>query len=275
MAERTLKLETGRFIEPLVYQTTTIELGKMVSINATGYAIEGVLTAGTACIGVARETADNSAGASGDITVEVETGQAAWMDNSVANAIAITDIGHSCYVEDDETIRAYVGGGVNVRAGRVLAYNATDGVLVYFDTSAGDVYVAGDLLIGNDLDVANDLGVVNDLDVGNDLDVAGATTCVGLAASGNITCVDVDPTGDISLDAGKALNMAPTGIMIGPYDETTTGGAPSQAEMVAAFGAATDGGLGVMFDDTPGVAYFCYAEETTGWYYCTATVGAP
>ncbi len=255
MAERTLALESGRLVEPLVYQSTSIEFGKMVSINAAGYAIEAALTAGTNCLGVCRENADNSSGASGDISVQVETEQAAWMSNSTVNAVDLADIGKSCYVEDDETVRDYVSAGVNVRAGRVLAVNATDGVLVFFDTSAGDVYAAGDL------------------EVGGKLDVVGATTLASVDVTGNATCADLDPTGDISMDAGKAISVAADGVLVVPYEPIASGGAPTQAEMVAGFGAAADGKLGI-FADTGGVLYLCAADAALTWHYVAMTVGA-
>ncbi len=263
MAERHIIQESGQLVTAEVYRATKIELGKMVSINATGFAIEGVLTQATHCLGVARETVDNSAGADGDLTVDVMTQRAFWFANSTVNAVDPADVGASCFVEDDETVRDWVGAGVNVRAGRVLALDATNGVQVYFDSAAGDVSAAGNLAVVGNLSAGGTLGSTGD-----------ATLGANLAVTGNVICVDVDPTGDISLDAGKAINCAPTGILVVPYDETTTGGAPTQAEMVAAFGAAADGKTGIMWDDTPGVAYYCFCEATTGWYYAAGTVGA-
>lgn len=69
-------------------------------------------------------------------------------------------------------------------------------------------------------------------------------------------------------------NAAIGGTLTVPYHAMTTGGVPSQADMVAAFGAAADGLIGVVWDDTPGVSYLCHANAASGWYYGTSTVGA-
>lgn len=100
--------------------------GSLVALDTDGYARPGVDTASFVCAGRAREQVDNSGGADGDKSVDVEQGVFKWK-NSGGNAVAQAHIGRVCYVEDDETVKSAVGNGVI--AGIVVAIDS-DGVWV-------------------------------------------------------------------------------------------------------------------------------------------------
>ena len=78
-----------------------IYAGSLVCLNTSGYAVPGADTAGYKFLGVAQEQKDNSSGANGDLTVRVRrTG----VHRFAGTALAITDIGTSVYVSDDQTV---------------------------------------------------------------------------------------------------------------------------------------------------------------------------
>ncbi|MFA6574054.1 MAG: hypothetical protein WCS84_01440, partial [Nocardioides sp.] len=58
-----------------------------------------------------------------------------------------------------------------------------------------------------------------------------------------------------------------------PHAASATGGAPTQAEMAAAFGAAADGAIGIYDDTTPGVLYVCVATAARTWCQVATAVG--
>ena len=96
---------TGKILAP-VKGATTIFAGAIVCLNATGYAVPGAVSPTLTAIGIAEETVINL-GADGAKSVEVNT-SAAKMDYLVANdgpnPVAITHVGKSVYVQDDQTV---------------------------------------------------------------------------------------------------------------------------------------------------------------------------
>lgn len=75
--------------------------------------------------------AEDKASSGSDQNVNVDLGmeiEVVWFKNSGSNALAATDIGSLCYVEDDETVTSDPT-GASV-AGRVWAVDTTDGVAV-------------------------------------------------------------------------------------------------------------------------------------------------
>lgn len=104
MADRNTLKKDGELIALAVAASTVIEAGKMVAMNAAGYAVEASDTAGITVIGKADQYVDNSDGANGDQDVLVERGKAFLYANSATNAVAVTGIGKTVYVEDDETV---------------------------------------------------------------------------------------------------------------------------------------------------------------------------
>jgi len=81
-----------------------VEAGKLAAVNAAGYAVAATDAANLKIVGVFAQSADNSAGANGDVVVEVERMQAFLLSNSSAHACTVADIGGSVVVEDAQTV---------------------------------------------------------------------------------------------------------------------------------------------------------------------------
>ncbi len=103
MAERKTNQRSGVLIGLLVAAATLIEKGKLVCVNAAGYAVEGSTATGLTAMGRAEETVDNSAGANGALTAEVQRG-VFLLGNSATDAVDQSCIGKTVYIEDDQTV---------------------------------------------------------------------------------------------------------------------------------------------------------------------------
>lgn len=131
MSERnTMKREVKLLILG-VAASTKIEAGKMVAVNASGYAVEASDTAGLVVIGKADQTIDNSSGANGDLSVAVERGYAFLYKNSGTNAVTIASIGSNVVVEDDETVSTDTTN--DIVAGKCMGLEGPTGVWVLID----------------------------------------------------------------------------------------------------------------------------------------------
>lgn len=97
----------------LVKGATTIKAGEIVlTQNADGLAIPGAIVANTKTIGIALATVDNSGGADGAKTIDVEQG-VFLLDNHGTNTVTIADVAkkNNAFVEDANTIGNASGGG--------------------------------------------------------------------------------------------------------------------------------------------------------------------
>lgn len=121
----------GLLREPPVKGATTVFAGGMAGIDATGFAVPMATATGLKCLGRAEERADNSAGANGDIRVEVAAGIFRFANSSAGDAIALTDIGADCYAVDDQTVAKTNGTNTRSVAGKVWDVDA-QGVWVKF-----------------------------------------------------------------------------------------------------------------------------------------------
>lgn len=133
MAERKTKYIKNPAVRNFpVAAATTIEQGKMVMLNATGYAVEGATATGQRMVGMALATVDNSAGADGDLEIEVLKDPARWDSGSAGDAIDRDNIGDTVYIIDDETVGLTDGGATRSEAGKVYQVdnNGADGVYV-------------------------------------------------------------------------------------------------------------------------------------------------
>jgi hypothetical protein len=142
----------GRSFSYKVYQATKIYAGALVMLNATGYAVSGATATGQVAVGRAKFQVDNSAGASGDLNVEVEEGVFRFKNSAAGDAITIAQIGDTCYIVDDETVAKTNGTNTRSPAGYTVDVD-DDGVWVKVQNTLS---FDGDLVAANNLsDVAN------------------------------------------------------------------------------------------------------------------------
>jgi len=119
-----------KFGKQPVAASTVIYTGALVAFNASGYLTPGAVSAALVAGGVARDYADNSSGADGDVEIEV-WGGLFWVGNGTGgDEITLAHVGSPCYYLDDQTVSNNDGTGTRSAAGTILDVNATDGVLI-------------------------------------------------------------------------------------------------------------------------------------------------
>ena len=101
--------------------------GAAVGENASGYARP--LVAGDPFLGFATATADNSAGAAGDITVQVKT--RGRIQLAVTGAVLASNDRPPCYAADDNDFTQTVG--ANSLIGSISRFISTGVAIVEFD----------------------------------------------------------------------------------------------------------------------------------------------
>lgn len=102
--------------------------GSLVATDSTGYAIAGagIAATGLKIWGIAEATVDNTSGASGALSVNVRRGIFPFA-NLGTDALAQTDIGATCYADDDQTVRKTSATSTRSNAGVFVGF-ADDGV---------------------------------------------------------------------------------------------------------------------------------------------------
>ena len=109
MADTTKNLNTRwRFKGPLftmpMAAATKIYEGALVGRDAAGRAVKGSDTDAVEIVGVAGEYVDNSAGAAGDLRINVETGVVEMAVTAAVTALGDAAIGREMYSDDDQTV---------------------------------------------------------------------------------------------------------------------------------------------------------------------------
>lgn len=125
-ARGTLRLGTNAVIDLLsipVKANVKINQGALVVIEG-GYATPARTAVGLIAAGKARAPADNTTGAQGAITVEIERGTYKWLNSSAGDLIAQVDVGTDCFIVDDQTVAKTNGGATRSRAGKILGVDA-------------------------------------------------------------------------------------------------------------------------------------------------------
>ncbi len=101
-ADRDTKAKAGSYGEHPVAASTTIYAGTLTMRDATGFLKNGADTASHVFAGVAREYANNSAGAAGDVTAKVsKTGEYKF---AKSGSITVANIGTAVYLVDNQTV---------------------------------------------------------------------------------------------------------------------------------------------------------------------------
>ena len=105
--------------------------GTIVVIESSGFANKGAVATTLKTVGVAQETADNSAGANGDIRVKVRRGCFRMANSSAGDLITLADVGADCFIVDDQTVAKTNGTSTRSVAGKVRDVDSA-GVWVEF-----------------------------------------------------------------------------------------------------------------------------------------------
>jgi hypothetical protein len=109
--------------------------GGLAAIEA-GYATPG--RAATTLFGFGRfeATVDNTAGSSGDLSVDILSGVFKWANSTSSDQITQADLGAYAYIVDDQTVAKTNGSSSRSKAGRIVGVD-TDGVWVLMGWLAG------------------------------------------------------------------------------------------------------------------------------------------
>lgn len=157
--------------------------GGLVSESATGFAFASSTLAGTRVMGWSAAKMDNTGGADGAISVEVQTG-VIKLNNDATNPITQAMCGGLCYVKDDNTVQAATGGS-SVVAGRIENIDSDGGIWVYVAPDVGDISADG-LNVAVDGATAAAVPMVHTFDIAD----TGATTNTDLILNEKFEVLD-------------------------------------------------------------------------------------
>jgi len=130
-ADRNTPRRDGESISLPVAASKKIYAGALVARDASGYATPGATATTLLGVGRAEAQADNSSGAAGAISVDVERGVFRFANSSGADEITRADIGGDCYIVDDQTVAKTNGTSTRSVAGKVFDVDSS-GVWVRF-----------------------------------------------------------------------------------------------------------------------------------------------
>jgi hypothetical protein len=103
---------------------TKIYAGALV-VLAAGLAKGGAAATGLIAVGRAEEQVDNSSGADSAASVTVRRGVFRFNNSASGDLIALSEVGKTCYVVDDQTVAKTDGSGARSAAGIVRDVDAT------------------------------------------------------------------------------------------------------------------------------------------------------
>jgi hypothetical protein len=128
----------GKFLFLPIAAATKIPAGVIACTDAAGRLVNGSDTAGLRIAGRAEETGDNSAGAAGDLSMNVRKGSFKFA-NSGTNAITAAMVGKIAYIEDNQTVASTTTN--KIAAGRILGIDADLGVWVAIGYAASGSFI--------------------------------------------------------------------------------------------------------------------------------------
>lgn len=120
--------------------------GALVGLNSSGYLVPMSASTSLTCVGVAQETADNTDGDAGDLSVEVQSGCFKFTNSADADEITRAEIGSACYAQDDDTVAKLA----TSRSAAGIVYDIDDDGGVWVEVGP-DPSPDGDLLAANNL----------------------------------------------------------------------------------------------------------------------------
>lgn len=123
---RDTKSRPGELANYPMAAATTIPLGALVALDASGNAVNASDTAALRVVGRAEQTVNNASGSAGDLTINVARGVFLW-GNSATQAVTAAYKDKYVYVEDNQTVA--ISTTNFIIAGKVIEV-ATEGVWV-------------------------------------------------------------------------------------------------------------------------------------------------
>ena len=128
---RTTKKRELRVVNRQMLANAKIYEGSLAALTAAGYATPGAVSATLKKPGLARATVDNTGGANGAKSIEIEYGTFQFANSAAGDRIVIGDIGGTAYIVDDQTVAKTNGGATRSAAGEIVDVDA-QGVWVKF-----------------------------------------------------------------------------------------------------------------------------------------------
>ncbi len=110
--------------------------GGIAVLNAGGFAAPATTATGRIALGRFAAEANNSDGADGALSVEVERGVFCFENSADADLITLADVGKRCYLVDDQTVAKTHGSTTRSVAGYVDDVDE-QGVWVLLDPTSG------------------------------------------------------------------------------------------------------------------------------------------
>jgi hypothetical protein len=120
----------------LIAATVHAFAGAIAVLNASGFAEPATTATGKIALGRFNREFDNTNGADGAATIEVERGCFRFENSAAADEITLTDIGQLCYLVDDQTVALTDGTGTRSVAG-IIDDVDDNGVWVTIDPTSG------------------------------------------------------------------------------------------------------------------------------------------
>jgi len=102
-ADRETPRRSGDVLTRPAAAAKTFYAGALTAIDTDGNATPGATATNIVGVGRCREQVDNSAGAAGAVTVDIEKGIFRYA-NSATDPVVAGDIGSNCYIVDDFTV---------------------------------------------------------------------------------------------------------------------------------------------------------------------------
>lgn len=132
--ERDTQRRAGDLAAGPVAAATKIFAGSMVCAQTgAAFLTKGATATTLRGVGVADETADNTAGAAGAINVKYRRdGWFRFANSAAGDLITLVDVGADCYIVDDQTVAKTNGTATRSVAGKVRDVDAT-GVWIEFN----------------------------------------------------------------------------------------------------------------------------------------------
>jgi hypothetical protein len=110
--------------------------GAIGVLNASGFAEPATAATGKIALGRFSRELDNTSGADGADTIELERGCFRYANSAGADEIALTDVGQLCYLVDDQTVALTDDTGARSVAG-IIDHVDENGVWVMIDPTSG------------------------------------------------------------------------------------------------------------------------------------------